>query len=54
MVKSPSRFSPTKHPDLALQRRNEVIDALAEAKSISESDAIAAKSSPLGLATQEN
>ena len=54
MVKSPSRFSPTKHPDLALQRRNEVVDAMAQAIFIGESDAIAAKSSPLGLATQEN
>jgi len=47
MVKSPSRFSPTKHPDLALQRRNGVIDLMVQAKSITESDAIAAKSSPL-------
>jgi penicillin-binding protein 1A len=54
MVKSPSRFSPTKHPDLALQRRNEVVDAMAQAIFIGESDAIAAKSSPLGLAIQQN
>lgn len=54
MVKSPSRFSPTKYPDHAFQRRNEVIDAMVQAKSISESDAITAKSSPLGPTIREN
>jgi penicillin-binding protein 1A len=54
MVKSPSIFSPTKHTDRALRRRNEVIDAMVQAKSISEVSAIDAKSSPLGLAIQEN
>lgn len=47
MVRSPSRYSPTKHPDRALQRRNEVIDAMLQARSISDSDALVAKSSPL-------
>lgn len=47
LVKAPSRFSPTKHPDHALQRRNEVIDEMVNEHFISESDAAAAKSMPL-------
>jgi penicillin-binding protein 1A len=31
LIKSPSRFSPFEHPDRALQRRNEVLDAMVEA-----------------------
>ena len=47
LVKAPSRFSPAKHPGRALQRRNEVIDEMVNAHSISESDAAEAKSMPL-------
>jgi penicillin-binding protein 1A len=35
LIRSPSRFSPTEHPDRALQRRNEVIDAMVQAGFIS-------------------
>jgi len=49
LVKSPSRYSPTVHPDRALQRRNEVIDLMVQSHSISDSDAITAKSSPIQI-----
>jgi len=51
LVKAPSYFSPTKHPDRALERRNEVIAALLETHAISESDASTAKASPLPVVT---
>jgi membrane peptidoglycan carboxypeptidase len=47
LVKAPSFLSPTKHPDRALQRRNEVIDAMVQTHAISQSDASTAKASPL-------
>jgi len=47
MAKSPSHYSPGKHPDHALMRRNQVIDAMAKNGSISGVDAAAAKASPL-------
>lgn len=49
LAKAPSYLSLTKHPDRALQRRNEVIDAMLRARVISESDASAAKASPLPI-----
>ena len=49
LVKAPSYFSPIKHPDRALRRRNEVIDKMLETRSISESKASAAKASPLSI-----
>ena len=49
MIRSPSRFSPFKHPDRATERRNEVIDAMVEAMSITAEEAQAAKSAPLGI-----
>jgi penicillin-binding protein 1A len=48
LIKSPSRFSPTEHPDRALQRRNEVLDAMVEAHFITAEKAEAAKA--LGIA----
>ena len=49
LVRAPSYFSPIKHPDRALQRRNEVVDAMAATGAISESEATTAKSTPLPI-----
>jgi len=49
LVRAPSFYSPWKHPDRALQRRNEVIDAMAGNGSVSAADAQAAKAAPLGI-----
>jgi penicillin-binding protein 1A len=49
LVKAPSYFSPIKHPDRALRRRNEVVDAMLEAHTISEAEASTAKTSPLSI-----
>lgn len=51
LVKNPSYFSPIKHPDRALQRRDEVIDAMAQTHAISESEASMAKALPLQVVT---
>lgn len=48
LIKSPARFSPLQHPDRALARRNEVIDAMLQRGSISPEEAEAAKRAPLG------
>ncbi len=50
LVQSPSRFSPLKHPERALQRRNAVIDAMVRESTISASQAESAKAAPLGIA----
>ena len=47
LIKSPARFSPTQHPDRALTRRNEVIDAMLQRGSIRPEEAEAAKNAPL-------
>jgi membrane peptidoglycan carboxypeptidase len=47
LAKGPSRYSPVAHPDRALIRRNQVIDAMAERHMISDSEASAAKATPL-------
>ena len=49
LIRSPSRFSPFTHPDRAIQRRNEVIDAMIAANMISSADGESAKSEPLGV-----
>ena len=51
LVRGPSWYDPTRHPDRALQRRNLVLDILHEQSSISEAEAIEAKESGLGLNT---
>src|SRR5271170_5478559 len=43
LIKSPSRFSPITHPDRALQRRNEVVDAMVEEHFIDTEKAEAAR-----------
>lgn len=45
LIKSPARFSPKEHPDRAIQRRNQVIDAMVANRSISASEAESAKQS---------
>jgi penicillin-binding protein 1A len=52
LVRAPSYFSPIKHPDRAVLRRNEVVDAMVEAHAISESEASTAKASPLPIMTK--
>jgi len=47
LARAPSYLSPSKHPDRALRRRNEVLDLMADAHAITQSEALAAKSSPL-------
>ena len=49
LLRSPTAFSPFKHPDRALRRRNEVLDAMVENSSITAAEAEAAKASPLGV-----
>jgi penicillin-binding protein 1A len=46
---SPARQSPIEHPDRAIQRRNHVLDRMAEEKYVSREEADAAKRAPLGL-----
>ncbi len=50
LIRGPSRLSPVKHPDRALRRRNEVIDAMVENGSITAAEAQVAKNAPLGVA----
>jgi membrane peptidoglycan carboxypeptidase len=47
MIRHPSRFSPLHHPERALERRNEVMDAMVAAGTLSQSAAQSAKSSRL-------
>lgn len=49
LIKGPSVYSPRRHPERALQRRNLVIDLLAENGIIGPAEAAAAKQSPLGV-----
>lgn len=53
LVKGPSYLPPVKHPERALQRRNEVIDTMSQAGSITVSQADAAKNAPLQVAVNE-
>jgi len=50
LVRAPSYYSPITHPDRALKRRNEVVDAMNSHYAISAAEAQAAKSVPLGVA----
>ncbi len=47
MIRSPAYYSPIKHPDRALGRRNEVLDAMTAAGNISATNAATAKMSSL-------
>lgn len=50
LVRAPHYFSPLNHPDRALTRRNEVLDAMLENHTISTEQAKDAKSRPLNVA----
>lgn len=52
LPKGPSYYSPVLHPARALTRRNQVLDAMLEDGVITNSQAVAAKSAPLGLNVQ--
>jgi cyclic lactone autoinducer peptide len=50
LVEGPSYLSPLKHPDRALIRRNEVLDAMLQAGAITAPEAETEKNAPLGVA----
>jgi penicillin-binding protein 1B len=52
VIQSPSRLSPFRNPERALERRNVVLSAMVEAGYITEVDAEAGRKAPLGLATR--
>ena len=54
MVKAPSYYSPLNHPDRAVRRRNEVIDAMAQAQAVGPLEAQSAKASAINVATQQD
>lgn len=49
MVNNPTLFDPYDHPEAALKRRDEVLDAMADTGSISQATAAATKRQPLGV-----
>lgn len=49
IIKSPNKYSPIKHPDEALKRRNLVLNEMSLDKAISQSDKIKYSSTPLSL-----
>jgi penicillin-binding protein 1A len=49
IAQSPGRQSPIEHPDRAAQRRNHVLERMAEEKYVSREEAEAAERAPLGL-----
>ncbi|KIV73520.1 Multimodular transpeptidase-transglycosylase [Pseudomonas sp. FeS53a] len=49
MVKGPSQFNPRRNPERALERRNLVLDLLAEQGVVTAEEAAAAKAKPLGV-----
>lgn len=52
MVKGPSYYNPRRNPERALERRNVVLDVLAEQGVITPEEAAQAKSAPLGVTRQ--
>jgi penicillin-binding protein 1B len=48
MIRGPGFYSPFKHPERALERRNHVLAMMAKAKVVSEAEAAAAAERPLG------
>ncbi len=50
MIQRPNYFSPYKHPDRALERRNLVLDSMVETSAITTTEAEHAKAEPLRLA----
>ncbi|SEL38424.1 transglycosylase domain-containing protein [Streptacidiphilus jiangxiensis] len=53
MVQSPTYYDPITYPDVALKRRNTVLDKMAEYGSITQAQADTAKATPLGLHPQK-
>ncbi len=49
MIQSPSRLNPMHHPERAMERRNLVLDAMAETGAVSPAEAERAKAEPLHL-----
>ncbi|ANF24065.1 penicillin-binding protein 1B [Stutzerimonas stutzeri] len=49
MVKGPTYYNPRRHPERALERRNLIIDLLAEQQVISPDEAAQARQAPLGV-----
>jgi len=52
LLQSPSRLSPFRNPERALERRNVVLAAMVDAQYISAEEAAAARKAPLGLAAR--
>ncbi|WP_044874110.1 penicillin-binding protein 1B [Pseudomonas sp. LFM046] len=52
MVKGPSYYNPRRYPERALERRNLVLDLLAEQGVVTPEEAAAAKQKPLGVSTR--
>ncbi len=52
IIKSPNKYSPVMHPDIALKRRNLVLDEMLKCKFISEEENLRAKNTPLELNLQ--
>jgi penicillin-binding protein 1B len=50
LIQAPSFLSPYRHPERALERRNTVLDAMAETHAVTRADADKAKAMPLKLA----
>ncbi|MDE1162659.1 MAG: PBP1A family penicillin-binding protein [Acidobacteriaceae bacterium] len=50
MIQRPNYFSPYKHPDRAMERRNIVLDSMVETEAITQSEADHAKAEPIRLA----
>lgn len=50
LIQAPSYLSPYRHPERALERRNTVLDAMAETHAVTRADADKAKATPLKLA----
>ncbi len=52
LLQSPSRLSPFRNPERAIERRNVVLAAMVEAEYITQEEATASKRAPLGLAAR--
>ncbi|MGH3851302.1 MAG: transglycosylase domain-containing protein, partial [Pseudonocardiaceae bacterium] len=52
-IRSPNRYNPFRHPDVALARRNQVLDSMAETGAITAAEAAGAKQTPLTLAPKK-
>jgi penicillin-binding protein 1B len=53
MIRSPNRYNPYKYPDVAFERRNQVLESMKEAGVLSEVDAAQAMATEVKLAPQK-